>query len=263
MFDSVTKFLIENFSSDYATWLLGKPIVLTKLEPSELSLEPIRADAIIFLEGEDIILHIESQTSPSQEIFFRLLDYRVRLYRRSPQKIVKQVVIYLTPTQSPLVYQTNFEVPGTRHEFEVIRLWEQPAETFFDSPGLLPLAVLGKTNDREQTLRQVAKVVEQMSDSKQQNSIGAVAAILAGLTLDKEIIHRILRRDIMKESVIYQDILEEGIQKGLQKGIQEGLQKGIQLVALNLLSMGISTEQVATATGLPIEQVENLLTQKN
>ncbi|PLS67906.1 MAG: hypothetical protein CV045_10900, partial [Cyanobacteria bacterium M5B4] len=62
MYDSVTKFLIETYSADYASWLLGRPITMTKLKPSELSLEPIRADSIIFLESEDIILHIESQT---------------------------------------------------------------------------------------------------------------------------------------------------------------------------------------------------------
>ncbi len=63
---------METFPIDYATWLLGKPIVLTKLEPSELSLEPIRADSLIFLEGEDV-----TQTQPQEDLFFRLLDYRV------------------------------------------------------------------------------------------------------------------------------------------------------------------------------------------
>jgi len=37
MFDNVCKFLAENFSEDFATWLLGEPIKLTKLSPTELS----------------------------------------------------------------------------------------------------------------------------------------------------------------------------------------------------------------------------------
>jgi predicted transposase YdaD len=49
-FDNTCKFLAENFSADIATWLLGTPILMTKLEPSELFAEPIRADAIILLE---------------------------------------------------------------------------------------------------------------------------------------------------------------------------------------------------------------------
>jgi predicted transposase YdaD len=43
MFDNVCKFLAENFSSDLARWLLGEPIGLTKLNPTELLVEPIRA----------------------------------------------------------------------------------------------------------------------------------------------------------------------------------------------------------------------------
>jgi predicted transposase YdaD len=58
-FDNTCKFLAENFSADIATWLLGTPIELTKLEPSELFVEPIRADAVIFLESKDLLLHIE------------------------------------------------------------------------------------------------------------------------------------------------------------------------------------------------------------
>lgn len=50
MFDNVCKFLAETFSTDFASWLLGESITLTELSPSELSLEPIRADALILLK---------------------------------------------------------------------------------------------------------------------------------------------------------------------------------------------------------------------
>ncbi|MCA6535943.1 MAG: flagellar assembly protein H, partial [Pseudanabaena sp. M135S2SP2A07QC] len=43
MYDNTCKFLAENFPEDFANWLLGKSIPLTKLETSELSAEPIRA----------------------------------------------------------------------------------------------------------------------------------------------------------------------------------------------------------------------------
>lgn len=52
MFDNVCKFLAENYSTNFANWLIGKDINFTRLEPSELSLEPIRADAIILLQSE-------------------------------------------------------------------------------------------------------------------------------------------------------------------------------------------------------------------
>jgi predicted transposase/invertase (TIGR01784 family) len=86
MIDNICKFLAESFSADFASWLLGEAITLTKLEPSELSVEPIRADSVIFLESTKIILHIEFQTEPNKNIPFRMADYRLRLYRKFPDK---------------------------------------------------------------------------------------------------------------------------------------------------------------------------------
>jgi predicted transposase/invertase (TIGR01784 family) len=130
MIDNICKFLAESFSKDFASWILGKSIPLTKLEPSELSVEPIRADSIIFLESTELILHIEFQTTPNQNIPFRMADYRLRLYRRFPEKEIYQVVIYLTPNQSPLVYENTFNLRELNHQFNIIRLWEQPTEIF-------------------------------------------------------------------------------------------------------------------------------------
>ncbi|HEY9691420.1 MAG TPA: hypothetical protein V6D15_04410 [Oculatellaceae cyanobacterium] len=78
MYDNTCKFIAETFPADLATWLLGEPISLTKLEASELSVEPIRADSLIFLESEEIILHAEFQTAPNPDIPFRMADYRLR-----------------------------------------------------------------------------------------------------------------------------------------------------------------------------------------
>ncbi len=209
MFDNVCRFLAESFSTDFATWLIGEPVTLTQLSPSELSLEPIRADALILLQSDDIVLHIEFQTEPKAEIPFRMTDYRLRVYRRFSRKRMLQYVIYLQPTTSELVQQTAFTLENTRHEFRVIRLWEQPSDVFFSTPGLLPFATLSQTDDKARTLQQVAEAIEQINDTRTQNNIAASTAVLAGLVLNKELIKRLLRSDAMRESVIYQDIQQE------------------------------------------------------
>jgi len=185
----VCKFLAESFSDDFAQWLLGEPVSLSQLSPRELSLEPIRADALILLQSAELVLHIEFQTEPKAEIPFRMLDYRLRVYRRYPKKRMHQVVIYLKPTSSELVYQESFDIPKTRHEFQVIRLWEQPEELFWQSSGLLPLVVLSQTKDRRETLREVAQRIEQIEEHRQRSNVAASTAILAGLVLDKKFIN--------------------------------------------------------------------------
>lgn len=262
MFDNICKFIAESFSPDFANWLLGESITLTELSPKELSLEPIRADALILLQSSDVVLHLEFQTQPDANIPFRMADYRLRVYRRFPQKRMLQVVIYLNKTASELVYQTTFSIQNLSHEFTVIRLWEQSPEIFLRTPGLLPFAVLSNTDDKINTLREVGVVIDSIGDRQMQNNLTASTAILAGLVLEQEVIQRLLRRDTMRESVIYQMIKDEGKEEGKQQGIQEGRQEGSQEkareIALNLIAEGMGIEAIARITGLTVEVVQQL-----
>ena len=52
--------------------------------------------------------------------------------------------------------------------------------------------------------------------------------------------------------------LKEGIEKGLKEGRKEGRREGILSVARNLRSGGMSVEAIAAATGLSIEEIEQL-----
>ena len=196
MFDNVSKFLAENFSEDYASWLLGRPVTLTKLSPTELSLEPIRADSLILEQSEDLVLHLEFQTEPDEKMGFRMLDYRVRVYRCFPTKTMHQVVIYLKPTKSTLVYQDSFQVGETTHRYRVIRLWEQSSDLFLNSSGLLPLAVLTQTSDPTIILRKVAEVLETIPDNNLKQNLTAATAMFGGLVIKPDIVKNYLKESI-------------------------------------------------------------------
>lgn len=253
MYDNVCKFLAENYSRDFAQWLLGEPLSFTQLSPSELSLEPIRADALILLESDQIILHLEFQTNPDPKMSFRMLDYRTRVYRRFPKKTMRQVVIYLKETSSPLVQENAFILPNTRHEYEVLRLWEIPAEKMLGLSGLLPLANLGKTPNRPETLRQVAAKIDNIEGRTEKSNLAAATAILAGLVLSKEIIGSLLREEIMRESVIYQDIRESGKAQGRR---EEAVSLILRL--LNRRLGEISSTLSQQIRELSLEQLETL-----
>ena len=55
---------------------------------------------------------------------------------------------------------------------------------------------------------------------------------------------------------------EEGMAEGMAKGMEKGLAKGMEneklATARRLLSMGLSEEQVSTATELPLEEIQKL-----
>lgn len=115
-----------------------------------------------------------------------------------------QVVIYLRPTESEFVRQTRFVANNLQHDFQVIRLWEESTEVFLQRPGLLPYAVLSQTSNRSSVLREVAQAIDLLPEQGQRANVAAATGILAGLVLDEQVIRQVLRREPMKESVIYQ-----------------------------------------------------------
>jgi predicted transposase YdaD len=86
----------------------------------------------------------------------------------------------------------------------------------------VPLAVLTQTPDKAQTLRQVAAKVDAIPEIRIHSNIAASAGILAGLLFEKGFINQVLRREIMQQSVIYQEWKEEFLQEGEQRGRIEG-----------------------------------------
>ncbi|MFM7437075.1 MAG: Rpn family recombination-promoting nuclease/putative transposase [Snowella sp.] len=253
MYDNTCKFIAANFSQDLTTWLLGKAIELTVLEPTELFVEPIRADSLIFLQSEALIVHLEFQTDPKADIPFRMADYYLRIAKCFPGKEIYQVVIYLRKTNSPLVQQTTFELPQMQHRFNVIRLWEVPPEQLLESPGLLPFAVLSQTENPAMVLQRVVRKIEEIEDESKQNNVAASTAVIAGLILDKMIVERLLRKEIMRESVIYQAILAEGKAEGEAKGELQ-----LVLKQLNRRFGDISQSLSDKIRELPVAEIERL-----
>ena len=55
-----------------------------------------------------------------------------------------------------------------------------------------------------------------------------------------------------------QEGLAEGMEKGMAKGMEKGMNQKALEIAKNMLAMGLSAEQVAKATQLPLEIIKNL-----
>ncbi|GCA91327.1 hypothetical protein MiTa_04695 [Microcystis aeruginosa NIES-4264] len=108
----------------------------------------------------------------------------------------------------------------------------------------------------------MSRSLETIPEKQVQSNLAAATSILAGLVLNRETIKNILRSDIMRESVIYQDILEEGEEKGRQEGLQEGRQEGkeekARQIALKMLSAGFSIPEIARFTDLSPATIEEL-----
>jgi predicted transposase YdaD len=56
-----------------------------------------------------------------------------------------------------------------------------------------------------------------IEEPEEQGNLAACVAVLAGLRFDQSLIRQLFREEIMRESVIYREILQQGLQQGLQQ----------------------------------------------
>lgn len=75
---------------------------------------------------------------------------------------------------------------------------------------MLPFAILVKDRNKESLLQEIAQKINPIPELNTCKTIAAATYVLSGLVLNKNIIKQILRRDIMRESVTYQEIRPVG-----------------------------------------------------
>ncbi len=116
-------------------------------------------------------------------------------------------------------------------------------------------------------MEQVAQRVAMIEEPAQRQSISACVQVLAGLRFEKSLIQGLFRREIMRESVIYQDILQEGLRQGQQEGLRQGQQEGLRQVVqliIDTLEVRFSetpsdiTEQLMNLTPEQLRQLHRL-----
>ncbi len=185
-----------------------------------------------------------------------MLDYWLRLYRqyRCP---IEQVIIFLKSTTSEAAFVNEFTAANTWHRYQIIRIWEQDPAPLLADNALLPLAVLARTDSPRSLLQQVAAQVARIESTPQRQNLAASVEILAGLRFEQNLINQLFREDIMKESVIYQQILQEGVRQGQQLGRREG-ESTLVIRLLERRFGSIDTTIQEQIRSLPSDRLEQL-----
>ena len=111
----------------------------------------------------------------------------------------------------------------------MVKLWEQDPERFLQDAALLPFASLTRTQDSRLLLDRIVQQVADIPELSERQEMSSYVQLMAGLKYDKEEIRRVFREGMMRESVIYQEILHEGEEKGREEGRQLGQRALISL----------------------------------
>jgi predicted transposase YdaD len=259
-FDNVCKILAEKYPEDFVRWLIGGESTDITVLKTELSLEPIRADSVIFIQTNNRFLHIEFQTLTlsNPPIPFRTLDYSVRLKRQYKCPVV-QVVIFLQETDNEIAFTEQYVDDTTIHRYRAIRMWEQDSSLFLGNSALLPLAPLCRTDSPRELLSQVAEEVARIADRETRQNTAGYTEILAGLRFEKDLIRQLLSEDIMQESVIYQDILQKGEERVIIRLLNRRLGEIEPLLLDRIRGLSLDKLDVLTDALLDFSDISDLV----
>jgi predicted transposase YdaD len=141
---------------------------------------------------------------------------------------VVQVLVLLRPPAVGTEVESAFVSGTTRHEYRVMKVWEQEPEIFLNDLALLPFASLAAPTASQSLLERTASEVSKIESESLRREISSYAQLMAGLRFKPNLIHQVFREGMMRESAIYQEILEEGRQEGKRLGRQEGERLGRQ-----------------------------------
>ncbi|HKF36540.1 MAG TPA: hypothetical protein VKB35_06520 [Ktedonobacteraceae bacterium] len=229
--DSLKMFISEN-PQDFASWLLEGAQVKRKLLTG-FKTRTIDADALleVALNGEDMLLQIEFQSTNDPTIGERLLAYNFEA-KREHKLPVYSCVIYLKNDgdipRSPLNWQLPNGQEGLQFHYQSIELGKLPTEALRRThlTGLLPLLIL----TRDGATREVVEEIIVGIEAAEKQELLPITKLLASLVFtsepDKEwIIWRFNKMsDILRETWAYQEIVQEGELRALHQAVLDVIQ---------------------------------------
>lgn len=211
-YENICKYLAEKEPDRFASWLLGREVKGSKVLNTKLSIELLRAEEVTFLRLADSILHLEFKLKVSQKrpMALRMLNYWTQLSWQYNLPIA-QVLIWLGRTNDPAVFETELKMESVRHRFQVVRMWEQSPRELLESPALLPMALLCDAKNPTALLSQTIDRIAAIEAPQEQQEISCCAQLLAGLRFDVDLVRNLFPRGMLRQSLIFQDVLKEEI----------------------------------------------------
>ncbi|MBB2950759.1 Rpn family recombination-promoting nuclease/putative transposase [Sphingobacterium sp. JUb56] len=243
--------------------------------------------------GEEII--IEMQTSSQSNLKQRMLYYASKVISDTAPKGNRKAWGYAIPEVYTIVLMDGFHMPGGDHKtyfHDTCLCNRDSGQIFYEGLGFIYLEIINFVKSEaevEDELDKVFFMLKNMSTLKTLPRIMKSAvfqrffqlASYAKLTKEERTMYDIsLKRKWDAEAVrMYQQEQVEGLEKqlgGLEKQLKEAKKAAIEAkqvaieakaegqhqkaieTALNLKEMGLSTHQIAKATGLTIDKIEKL-----
>ncbi len=227
-YDATMKDLGRDYADAFFITFYRPPTGVISLLNPDLSTVTTAADFVLGI-GDPLseVVHIDFQAGPSAWKHAATLVYNALLYSNYHVP-VHSIVILLRPEAAhanlngSVNYASRPEHGSMNFRYEVVRLWEWPAERLLAGPlGTAVLAVLGALPQGMSTQDGLAAVVERLierigreAEQEAGQKLLTSAFILSGLRVSRNVARQVFRGvQGMRESDTFMAILEEGEEK--------------------------------------------------
>lgn len=173
-FDATLKELVTAYPVDWLTQL-GVPITAPP-EVLTADLSTVTAAADTLIKVGDLVVHIDLESGPDDELARRMLLYNVLAHHHTKLPVPSIVVLLRSnavgggPTDG-VEYAPNPGVSELRFRFETVKAWELSSEAMLNAGlGFLPLAVLGKPPPGQTRLQALPAIAKRIADRAEQEA---------------------------------------------------------------------------------------------
>lgn len=241
---------------------------IQELLPSDLPVvqtHDLEVDYLCKLEN-GTLLHLEFQTTTSEELIDRLMLYDSLINNKWKLPIVTYVIYGAgindaidTKNYGSITYQVQNIYIGHRDGDHIFKqLWnkiENGEELTDEEMGNLVLLPLMKSKkSRAEMTMDSAYIASKVKNQEKQNQILAFLLTISINYLNEDETEQLL--GVMSMTKLYEKIVEKGYIEGMEKGIE----KGIIETAIRMLKEGADIPFVMKVTGLSEQKINELLT---
>jgi len=233
-FDATLKDLARAYPADHLTAFDRPPAGAVVLLNVDLSTVTTAADLVVGIGAPlEEVVHIDFQASAAAWKHASVLVYNALLHAEYHVP-VHSVVILLRPQAAHsnlngvVSYATRSGRGSMNFAYEVVRLWERPAEAFLTGAlGTTPWAVLGALPEGVPTADALANVAQRLIERidreappDQGRKLLTAAFLLTGLRVRRDVARQLFRGvRKMRDSDTYMAIIDEGKEEQAKEDI--------------------------------------------
>lgn len=203
-----------------------------------LPLKAVDGACVLHLDGETWVEHFESEVGLSGEDIEQIRR-RAQALDLKHDAAVFTTILLMAERRSPQCPPELLSIERGTLTLQVkpryIRLWKEAPDELLEGAPVEAAPWIAAMNATPEQEEWMIRTILEIRDKEKRDRLAAEAVTLAGLKYDKDKVAEFRQRflmvttkDLMRASVVGEELIEEGFERGVEKGLEQGIEQGIE-----------------------------------